>query len=58
MLRNLISVFHVGVGYESKNNFGVGLRVIPGLININTEGTAKDRNFLVALRGTYTFGKK
>jgi outer membrane immunogenic protein len=47
-----------GAGYEFKNNFGVGLRVIPGLTNINTEGTAKDRNLVVALRGTYTFKLK
>lgn len=50
----------IGVGYEFKNNFGVGLRVIPGITNINAgEGDiSKDRNFVVALRGTYTFKKK
>jgi hypothetical protein len=47
-----------GVGYEFQNGFGVGLRVIPGLTNINKEDDAKDRNFVVALRGTYTFKLK
>jgi hypothetical protein len=47
-----------GAGYEFKNNIGVGVRVIPGITNINTEGTSKDRNFVVALRGTYTFRLK
>ena len=50
----------IGVGYEFKNNIGVGVRVNPGIININSdEGVSgKDRNFVVALRGTYTFKKK
>lgn len=50
----------LGVGYEFPNNFGVGLRVIPGITNINAGDYAsyKDRNFVVALRGTYTFQKK
>ena len=48
----------VGIGYEFKKNFAVGLRAIPGITNINAEGTAKDRNFVVALRGIYTFEKK
>ena len=48
-----------GVGYEFPNNFGVGLRVIPGVTNVNKGDYAyKDRNFVVALRGTYTFQKK
>jgi hypothetical protein len=47
-----------GVGYEFQNGFGVGLRVIPGLTNINKEDDAKDRNFVVGLRGTYTFKLK
>jgi hypothetical protein len=46
-----------GGGYEFSNNFGIGLQIVPGITNINSEGDAKDRNFLVALRGTYTFGK-
>ena len=41
------------------NNFRVGLRVIPGVTNVNKGDYAyKDRNFVVALRGTYTFQKK
>jgi hypothetical protein len=45
----------IGVGREFDNNFGVSLRVIPGLTNINAgEGDiSRDRNFVVALRGTY-----
>ncbi len=39
---------------------GVGLRVTPGVTNINAAGydAYKDRNFAVALRGTYTFKGK
>ncbi len=51
----------LGVGYDFPNNFGVGLRVTPGVININAGDYAdeyKDRNFVVALRGTYTFKGK
>ncbi len=50
----------VGIGYQFENNFGIGLRIIPGLININAgdETVSKDRNLVIALRGTYTFGKK
>jgi hypothetical protein len=47
-----------GAGYEFKKNFGVSLRVIPGITNINSNDPAKDHNFLVALRGTYTFRLK
>jgi len=52
----------IGVGYEFKNKLGVGLRVVPGLTNINKdpngESTAKDRNLVAAVRVTYTFAKK
>ncbi len=51
----------LGVGYDFQNNFGLGLRVTPGVININAEEYAddyKNRNFTVALRGTYTFRGK
>lgn len=49
-----------GIGYQFDNNIGIGLRVIPGLTNINAGDYAdvKDRNLVIALRGTYTFGKK
>jgi hypothetical protein len=47
----------VGIGYEFKNNFGVGLRVIPGITDITKDEDEKDVNFVVALRGTYTFKK-
>jgi len=52
----------IGIGYEFKNNLGVGLRVVPGITNINKdpdgESTAKDRNLVAALRVTYAFKKK
>ena len=48
----------IGIGYEFKNNFGVGLRVIPGIIDITQDEDEKDVNFVIALRGTYTFKKK
>jgi hypothetical protein len=47
-----------GIGYEFRKNFAAGLRVIPGITNINAESSAKDRNFVVALRGIYTFEKR
>jgi hypothetical protein len=48
----------LGVGYEFKNNLGVGLRVIPGLNDITKDSDEKDRNFVVAVGVTYTFKKK
>jgi len=48
----------LGIGYEFRNKFGVGLRVIPGLTDITKDEDEKDSNFVVALRGTYTFMKK
>ncbi len=48
----------LGFGYEFMNNFGVGLRVIPGINDISKDADEKDSNFVVALRGTYTFRKK
>ncbi len=50
----------VGVGYEFKNNFGVGLRYIYGITNINknsTDENEKNHNVVLALRVTYTFNK-
>lgn len=48
----------IEVGYEFKNNFGVGLRVIPGINDITKDADDKDRNLVFALRGTYKLGKK
>lgn len=50
----------LGVGYNFKNNFGVNLRLIPGLTNVNggEYDSYTDRNFVVALRGTYTLPGK
>ena len=51
----------LGVGYNFPNNFGVGLRVTPGLLNINAGEWAdsyNNHNITIALRGTYTFKGK
>ena len=50
----------IGVGYAIDNNIDIGLRVIPGITNIN-EGeydSYNDHNFVVALKATYTFRLK
>jgi hypothetical protein len=47
----------VEVGYEFKNNIGVGVRVVPGISNIYSDDEAKDRNLVGSLRVTYTFNK-
>ena len=50
----------VGVGYEFENHIGIGVRITPGLTNINAgEGDiSRDRNFVIAVRGTYTLERK
>lgn len=51
----------LGIGYNFNENFGLNLRVIPGVTNINGGEweDIKDRNFVAVLRGTYTLpGKK
>lgn len=45
----------IGIGYEFRSNFGVGLRLIPGISDITRYAVDKDRNFVMTLRGTYTF---
>lgn len=47
------------VGYEFKNNFGIAVRVIPSITNVNAgdQYLAKDHNFVAALRATYIFKK-
>ena len=57
-MRKLDLSFPIGIGYEFKSNFGVGLRVIPGLTDITRYASGKDRNFVIALRGTYNFKLK
>ena len=48
----------VGIGYEFQNKLGVGVRVVPGISNINKgTNTDKDHNFLAVARFTYAFGK-
>jgi hypothetical protein len=47
-----------GIGYEFKKRYAVGLRVIQGITNINSESDAKDYNFVAALRFIYTFEPK
>ena len=44
----------LGIGYEFRNGFGLGLRVIEGINNVNSSGETKDRNFVMALRGSYS----
>jgi len=48
----------LGIGYEFENNFGVCLRVIPGINDITKDEDDLDRNLVFALRGTYTFRSK
>jgi hypothetical protein len=48
----------LGVGFEFKNNFGVGFRIIPGISDITKDKDYADRNLVFALRGTYKLGKK
>ncbi len=45
----------IGIGYEFRNNFGIGIRIIPGFTDITRYSSAYDRNFVMALRGTYIF---
>ncbi len=47
----------LGIGYEFKNNFNVGIRAISGLSDITKDEDVKDRNFVVALRVSYTLGQ-
>jgi len=48
----------LGVGYEFKNNFGIGFRVIPGINDITKDEDDTDRNLVFALRGTYKLNLK
>jgi len=48
----------VGIGYQFKNNIGVGFRVILGITDITKDEDYSDRNMVYALRGTYRFGPK
>ncbi|MEP6712484.1 MAG: porin family protein [Ferruginibacter sp.] len=43
----------IGVGYQFKNKFGVGLRFTPGLLNINKDEQYKTRNMVTSLRASY-----
>ncbi len=44
----------VGVGYKFKNKVGVGLRITPGLLNVNKDGNFKNRNLVASLRASYS----
>ncbi|NLA48418.1 MAG: PorT family protein [Bacteroidales bacterium] len=48
----------VGIGYEFRNNFGIDIRIITGFTDITRYSPAYDRNFVMALRGTYIFSFK
>lgn len=56
-MKNFDFSIPVGVGYVINDDFEVGLRVIPGISNINASdySDTKDRNFVVLLRGIYNF---
>lgn len=45
----------VGVGYNFTKRIGIGLRVTPGLMNINKDDVYKNRNLVGSLRATYAF---
>ena len=63
-IKDLIKSFDfsipLGIGYSFPNNFGVNLRVIPGVTNINQGEWADytDHNFVVVLRVFYTILEK
>ena len=44
------------IGYRFKNDINVNLRVIPGLNDITKDADAKDRNFVMGLGVSYTWG--
>ena len=43
----------IGVGYQLKNKIGVGLRITPGLMNVNKDKQFKNRNMVASLRASY-----
>lgn len=47
-----------GIGYEFKKRYSIGLRVIRGITNINSQSDSKDYNLVGALRFIYTFEPK
>jgi hypothetical protein len=59
--KEYMNKFHIGIpigiGYEFQNNFGAGIRIIPGITNINGGDYSdyNDHSLIVALRVTYTF---
>lgn len=60
--REWVNTFDLGiplaVGYNFENNFGIRLRVVPGITNVNSGGdVSRDHNFLVGLGATYTLEK-
>lgn len=61
-ISNLDIGIPLGAGYVFENNLGVGIRVIPGLMNVNADdgdwSEWTDHNFVVAFRVIYTFKKK
>jgi hypothetical protein len=52
----------LGMGYQFENGFGLGLRVTPGIANIDKEkGDAEDqpnKNFVAGINLFYSFGSK
>ncbi|MGZ5285654.1 MAG: porin family protein, partial [Flavisolibacter sp.] len=40
----------IGIGYRFKNKIGVGMRVIPGLMNVNKDEQYENKNMVASLR--------
>jgi Outer membrane protein beta-barrel domain len=47
----------IGIGYELSKNLAVGLRVVPGLMNLDKDSGEKDHNLIFGIRVIYTFIK-
>lgn len=53
--------FPLGIGYDFDNNFGVNFRVVPGVLNINSDEydeSYTNRNLLISIGGTFTLPGK
>lgn len=55
--RDFINTFDFGIpiggGYQLNEKFDIGLRIIPGISNINKDSDIKDHNLVIGLRATY-----
>lgn len=59
--KDFVSSFELGIpvggGFRFKNGIGLGLRVIPGILNLDETGSGTDRNFLGMFMVSYSFIK-